>query len=511
MSFTLRLSHISKKFGPVIALKDVSLKLASGELLALVGENGAGKSTLMKILSGLYPVDDFEGEIFFNDQPVVFSNPKDSEKLGISIIHQELSSFLHLTVAENMSVGLWPSNLGIVDFKKIQQEARKYLSEIDDKIDVTALMSELSTGQQQVVEIAKAIAKKSKILILDEPTSSLSTKESEKLFAILSKLKKSGCGLIYISHRMEEIFRLADLVSVLRDGESVFSAPIKDLTESTIVQHMVGRNLDQLLPPRTKAIEKESVLKIENFVCIEKSTGLRRGPLSCELFKGEILGFGGLLGAGRSEILSAVLGDQKFHCHGLIKLTGQVISPDSIAKSFALKLGFVPEDRKNMSLLPDRSIDENSGIIRLAQKPGLNWVSPDSEAITNDSELRKLKTKFNSLAQKITELSGGNQQKVIFSRVLQNHPEILILDEPTRGVDVGAKYEIYQLIRQWTDLGMSVLLISSDLPELMGLSDRIVVMSHGKMQTILNKDQFNQETIMTWAIKNVSNDEAVLA
>lgn len=496
----ISLKDITKNFGAVQALKGVSLSLKPGELLALVGENGAGKSTLMKILSGVYPSGDFKGEIQVEGKPAHFRSPKDSENAGISLIHQELSTFPQLTVAENMVVGHWPAQKGWVDSKSMFENAKKWLQKLGSDFLPQQSMSSLSTGQQQVVEIAKALSRNSKVVILDEPTSSLTTRETQRLFSIIQELKKQGCGLIYISHRMEEIFSLSDRICVLRDGKSVFTADTKAVTEAQVIQHMVGRSLDQMFPERRAPTSQEVILELDGFAAREKATGVHRGPLSLKLRKGEILGFGGLLGAGRSEILQALAGDQRYETFGKIIYKGQAQSWGSLRQSYHRGFGMVPEDRKQQSLLPSRSLTENAGILRLSQNFLFSWVQNTKEKERAEKDLKALNTKFHSESQKITELSGGNQQKVVFTRVLQNAPDVLILDEPTRGVDVGAKFEIYQMMQAWTDQGKSILLVSSDLPELMAMSDRIFVMSEGQFQKELVKNEFHEEVIMKWAL-----------
>jgi ABC-type sugar transport system ATPase subunit len=506
----IQLEGISKRFGPVQALNSVGLKLNAGEILALVGENGAGKSTLMKILGGVYPSGDFEGQIKVGGELKQFRSSADSENSGISFIHQELSTFPHLTVAENLMVGHWPQKFGWINSNKIIQSAEESLKILGADFSPQQKMSSLSVGQQQVVEIAKALSRKSKILILDEPTSSLSARECDKLFLILRELKKSGCGLIYISHRMEEIFSLADRVTVLRDGQTVFTSSVKGLEPHVLIRHMVGRDLDQFFPPSETAnehlkSERKTALQLKNFIAKHNTSKVFHGPLDFSLFEGEILGFAGLLGAGRSESLQALCGDEAYSCQGELFLEGRPQPLSSLRKSFAKGFGLVAEDRKTQSILPTRSLNENTGLVRISQRAAWSWVSEKKEKEKTESDLKLLNTKFNIVDQKITELSGGNQQKVIFARILQNNPSIVILDEPTRGVDVGAKFEIYQLMRKWTKEGKSILLISSDLPELMAMSDRILVMAYGKIQGELERSQFNQEKIMGLALQGAES------
>jgi D-xylose transport system ATP-binding protein len=495
----IALKNISKSFGPVRALHSVSLTVAGGEILALVGENGAGKSTLMKVLSGLYPAGDFEGQIEVLGQALQFRSPKDSEDAGIALIHQELSTFPHLTVAENMVVGHWPTRHGWIHHESMREQAAGWLKKLGADFTPDQKMSTLSTGQQQVVEIAKALAKNSKILILDEPTSSLTQRETKKLFALLNELKAQGCGLVYISHRMEEIFSLADRVVVLRDGQSVFSAEVAGLKEETLIQAMVGRSLESA-PTVVSAAQSAVALQVQDFRAVHKETRRTYGPASFQVARGEILGFSGLLGAGRSEIMQAICGDSAFEISGELKLKGSVSAFQALREAYQRGFGLVPEDRKQQSLLHNRSLNENTGLLRLSQKNPWAWVSGDLENHRSEADLKLLNTRFHSTGQKISELSGGNQQKIVFARVLQNQPDVLILDEPTRGVDVGAKFEIYQLIRQWARDGKAIIVISSDLPELMTLSDRILVMAGGRIRGELQRP-FQEEAIMKFAIQ----------
>ena len=505
MTELIRLDSVSKNFGPVQALKKVNLSVFAGEVHSLIGENGAGKSTLMKVLSGVYPNGSYQGEIYINAKPARFASTGDAENSGIALIHQELSTFPHLSVAENMVVGHWPHNKGFIDFKKVEVWADEWLKKLDADFKSTKMMSQLSVGQQQIVEIAKALSRQSRILILDEPTSSLTQKEISKLFLVLKNLKEKGFGLIYISHRMEEISSLSDRVSVLRDGESVFTEKMAAVTPALLIKHMVGRSIDQFYPPTNTVIGEKKVLDVQNFKTVEIGSGKTIGPMTFAIKQGEILGFSGLLGAGRSELFKALCGDEQFVSSGEVKLAGQTFIPTSVNESIAKKIGLVSEDRKTQSLLPTRSLTENTGIVRLAQKKLLKWVSAFFEDQQTRDDLKKLNTKFANTDQHITELSGGNQQKVIFARILQNNPNLIILDEPTRGVDVGAKFEIYQLMRQWTSDGRSIAMISSDLPELIAMSDRIIVLCDGQMTAEFNKPEFVQpdfsEKIMKAAIR----------
>ncbi len=510
MTEVVRLSNISKSFGPVQALENVNLSLFAGQVHALIGENGAGKSTLMKILSGTYPAGEYGGEILLNGSALHLVNPKAAEKAGIAIIHQELSAFPHLTVAENLFVGHWQNTNSLIQWNLLREEAQKWLDLIGAGFSADAIMGELSTGNQQLVEIAKAVSRQTQVLIFDEPTSSLTPRESEKLFAVIQQLKVQEKTLVYISHRMEEIYRLCERATVLRDGRSVFTSELKDVTEAILISNMVGRSLDRLFPKVPDRRLDTVVLEAQDFTAISLKSGKKFGPINFKLKKGEILGFSGLLGAGRSELLRAMLGDQDFETSGKVQFASQAkdsakveeVHWSSPVSAFRSKIGWVSEDRKRESLLPQRSLTENTGVLRLSLAGVMKLISNPQENQTTEVDLKKLNTRFGDTEQSISELSGGNQQKVIFSRILQNNPEIIVLDEPTRGVDVGAKFEIYQILIDLVLQGKSILLISSDLPELMALSDRVIVLSDGVQTGELSKSEINQDCIMQLAIQH---------
>ncbi len=506
MAELARLSNVTKDFSGVKALDAVNLRLESNEILALVGENGAGKSTLMKILSGVYPSGSFTGEIFIDGKPTHFTSPLDAEKSGIAIIHQELSSFPHLTVAENIFVGHWPTRFGLVDWAQLNKKALQILNRVGANCKPTDMMGNLSVGTQQIIEIAKALSRESRIIILDEPTSALTPKEVKSLFLLLKELKNSGHALVYISHKMEEIYNLTDRIVVLRDGKTVHTALTSELPEEKLISHMVGRSLDRLFPHFPTRELGDQVLKIENFAGKNKAGKHLFGPLSLNLRRGEILGFAGLLGAGRSEILQSLFGDLNIEVQGSLKLKNSTVKVKHPREALRHNLAFVGEDRKRDSLLPTRSLNENVSIARLASNSLLRWLNNSKEKNTSSISLAQMNTKMSSLEQSIQELSGGNQQKIILARALQTSPEIIILDEPTRGVDVGAKYEIYEIIFKLVQQGKSLLLVSSDLPELMALSDRIVVISEGFMTAEFNRSEFSETEIMKMAIKKVARE-----
>ncbi len=505
----LKLQNITKSFGAVKALDGVDLTANEGEILALVGENGAGKSTLMKVLSGVYPFGSFSGQILWKNQELQFAGPKESEAAGISLIHQELSTFPHLSVSENMFVGRWPRRFELVDQREIETRTEEWLKNLGADFSHTDLVDTLSHGQQQMIEIVKALSKNSQLLILDEPTSSLTKKETTKLFAILRNLRSQGRSIIYISHRMEEIFELADRVTVLRDGKSVWSGLRSEVDEKGLIKHMVGRSIENAYPTRPTTTHDGVLLELQNFESKNRSSQRSYGPIDLILKKGEVVGFGGLLGSGRSELMQALVGDQRFSKSGKVLVDGKH-KPffKGLRNAFRSGFGIVCEDRKNMSILPSRNLDENTQVLKLSLNNPFKLLQNSQQKRAAQEQLEKVRTRFHNTDQKITELSGGNQQKVIFARVFENNPDILILDEPTRGVDVGAKFEIYQLMYDWIALGKSILLVSSDLPELMAMSDRIVVMADGQCQRTLNKTEFSEEEIMKWAVRSRASGAA---
>ena len=496
----VRLHEVSKDFFGVKALKKVSLGVNAGECLALVGENGAGKSTLMKILSGVYPTGDYSGEISIRGQKVSFASPKEAEAAGVAIIHQELSAFAHLTVAENMFVGHWPTKFGLVSWPAIRKFASEWIEKVGADCSPDDLMSSLTVGTQQMIEIAKALARKSQILILDEPTSALTPAEVSRLFSLLKDLRSQGRALVYISHKLEEVYELSDRITVLRDGETVHTALTKELPERELIQHMVGRSIDRVFPTPPARDLKEVTLSFKDYEGYNELGRKRFGPINIDLRRGEIIGFGGLLGARRTDLVKAVFGDEHITSRGSIELLGRPYLPTNPREGLRQRLSYVSEDRKRESILGQRSLDENVSLSRLSSGNLLAWLNLERELEISRESLLKLRTKSTGPDQEIRRLSGGNQQKVIIARSLQVLPEVIILDEPTRGVDVGAKYEIYEILFQLVAAGKSLLVVSSDLPELMALSDRIVVLRKGQQMGVLDRSQFSQVAIMTLAI-----------
>lgn len=501
----VRLRGIEKDFSGVKALRGVSLTARAGEVLALVGENGAGKSTLMKVLGGIYPVGQYEGEIAIANQVVGFQSPRDAESAGIAMIHQELSVFAHLSVMENLTVGQWPAGrFGRILWKEMESKAQKLLAEFGVSIPMHRQMSELSVGEQQMIEIAKAVSRKSRALILDEPTSALTPHETEKLFAVIEKLKRQGCALIYISHKLDELERIANRYLVLRDGRSVWEAEASEVTRPKLITQMVGRELTELFPSRGSRKVTEVVLRAKNVSAVDRQGQSVIEPFSFELRKGEILGIAGLLGAGRTELVRTLLGDIAVKRRGDLMIRGRCLATRNPQEGIRAGFAYVSEDRKRESILPGRSISENIFLTQWGQQA----LSSRDSMKKNDERamewIRKLKIKCTGPGQEIQTLSGGNQQKVILARSLQTQPQILILDEPTRGVDVGSKYEIYEILFELADQGLGLIVVSSELPELIGICDRIAVLSEKKWMGEINHESFSQSKIMELAFRSAN-------
>lgn len=488
------IERLSKSFGPVRVLTDLNLTLNSGEIVALMGENGAGKSTLMKILSGVYPQGQYEGEFRLNGSVAHFKSPKEAEAAGVAIIHQELSFFSHLTVAENIFIGRWPQVRGCVDWAAVEREAQEALNRVGAESRPDELMQNLRVGEQQLVEIAKALHRKSRILILDEPTSALSPRECERLFELMAELKRQGVCLVYISHKMDEIYRIADRVVVLRDGQIVGDSPTKEWTRDDLVKKMVGRDMGTLFPEHKNFSEDKIVLKAEELLVKHGQKNIL-GPLSFEIRRGEILGLAGLMGAGRTELMKALYGDARYEISGRLELNGKKWRPSEPKLSLTQKMFYLSEDRKRESLLKNRPLEENLRVSALSLKDLFTPLRDSVEVSKTDSRLQSLRVRYHKREQNILELSGGNQQKVVLGRCLEIEPDLILLDEPTRGVDVGAKFEIYQLLFELAKEGKSILLASSEMIELMGLCDRILVMRQGQSMGILKRGEWTAESI----------------
>ncbi|MBQ7109378.1 MAG: sugar ABC transporter ATP-binding protein [Clostridia bacterium] len=489
----LEMKNIDKRFSGVHALKKANLELREGEVHALMGENGAGKSTLMKVLCGIHKRNG--GEIILFDNAVDFSNIKESQDAGISIIHQELNMMSHLTVAQNIYIGREPMKNGIyIDDKKMEEDAAKLFEKIGVDIDPSVKVGTLTVGKQQMVEIAKAVSHDSKILILDEPTAALTQTEVEELFAIMKDLKAKGIGMIYISHRMDEINRISDRITVMRDGEYVGTLITKDTTKDEIVKMMVGRVIYGDKKEESKVSDDAPVvLEVKN---LNRGTEIKN--VSFKLRKGEILGFSGLMGSGRTEVARAIYGADEVES-GEVFINGEKVNITTPAQAVKQGICYLSEDRKRYGLLLDKSVAENSVISSLDDYIKAGWIKDSAIDVAAAEANDKLKTKTPSVKQQLKNLSGGNQQKVIIARWLLKDSDIFIFDEPTRGIDIGAKSEMYTLMEELAEKGKSIIMISSELSEIQRLSDRVVVMCEGRITGELDIKDATQEKIMAYA------------
>lgn len=487
----LELKHITKLYPGVVALNDVSLEVRRGEILALVGENGAGKSTLIKTCSGA--ITPTQGEIVINGKSFTGMTPQTSEQNGIGVIYQEFNLVGDLSVAENIFLGRAIRKGMVIDLKAMERESKKILDSLNIKINPKTLVKTLSVGYQQMVEIAKAVSQNAKLLIMDEPSAPLTSAEVEAMFAIVDKLKAGGVSIIYISHRLDEIFRLADRITILRDGQYVTTLNTDETNKDELVKYMVGRQLTEVYPKRDEICVKDEVI----FEAVNVS-GNGDKNISFKIHRGEVLGLGGLVGAGRTEFAELMFG-MRPKTAGKFIFKGKEISPKTPKDAIELGIGLVPEDRKKEGDLLGMSIRCNINMPiyqRISKGTVINEKKEEEIAQTYRKEI-SIKTP--TLDQLVKNLSGGNQQKVILAKWLAADSELLIFDEPTRGIDVGAKQEIYTLINHLVEQGKTVLMISSEMEELMGMSDRILILAEGNMTGELNKSEFNQERIMQLA------------
>ena len=490
----LSMKGITKSYSGVAALKNAALDLKAGEVVALMGENGAGKSTLMKILTGIYSKD--SGEIQYMGQEVCFKGPAESEEAGISIVHQELNMMNDLTVAQNLFIGREEMNGFLIDDKKMNEKARELFKVLKIDINPAEKIGNLTVGKQQMVEIAKAISSKAKVIIFDEPTAALTDSEIEELFKVIRDLKKQGTGMVYISHRMDEINVISDRVIVMRDGEYVGTLITKECSKDDIIKLMVGRAI--FGEPKTASnVAKDApvVLKCENL-----NRGKAVKDVSFELRKGEILGCTGLSGAGRTEVARLIIGADKKDS-GKIFINGKEVTINTPEDAVAHGIGYLSEDRKRYGLIVDKSVEENTVISSLNDFVKGFFIDKAKSKEVSKKYVESLKTKTPSVSQLVKKLSGGNQQKVVIAKWLVRNSDILIFDEPTRGIDVGAKSEIYALMERLAKEGKSIIMISSELPEVLRMSDRVIVMCEGRITGILDIAEANQEVIMQSATK----------
>lgn len=482
---------IGKAFGPVRVLEGVDFRIEAGEIHALMGENGAGKSTLMKILSGVYQAD--AGEILVDGRAVQIRSTVEAERAGIAIIHQELNLIPQLTVMENLFLGREPSRFGMVDTATMRKEARKWLDKVGaQRIDPQTEAGLLSIGQQQLVEIAKALSLNAQVLVMDEPTAALTNREIETLFEIMQSLKASGVAIVYVSHRMEEIFRVCDKISVLRDGHFVGERAIRETGFDEIVRLMVGREIGERFPKRSHA-PGEVRLSVAGLADEGHIEGI-----TFEVRAGEVLGIAGLMGAGRSEILRTLFGANR-KTAGSVTLDGNALDVRDASSAIAAGIGFVTEDRKRQGLVLGMSVRENATLVHLDQYATLGFVNERAERSAVDGLIKQLRVRTRDAELDVKALSGGNQQKVVFAKWLAQPPKVLLLDEPTRGVDVGGKAEIYTIINQLAEQGVAIVMVSSELPEVLAMSDRILVMHQGRQNGVFEAATATQELIMTAA------------
>ena len=487
----IELRNIHKAFGSNEVLKGVDLKLKSGEVHALMGENGAGKSTLMNILTGIHKQD--KGQIFVDGKEISFKNPLEAEAYGIAFIHQELNIWPNLSILENLFLMHSVTNgMGILDFKAMRAMAEQKCREIEIELPLDMEAGECSVGQQQMTEIVRNLLLDAKVVIMDEPTAALTERETEKLFEVMRSLKKRGVAMVYISHRMEEVTQNCDTITVMRDGVSVATKPVKEYSMEQIVRDMVGRSITEFYPDRRNK-PGEVLLEVKHF----EQPGVFH-DINFNLRKGEILGFAGLMGSGRTEIMRAVFGVDP-HAGGELVFKGEPLKITKPEDAIKAGLGFVTENRKTEGLILDFSILRNialPSVDSFAQSGVINFNILNDFA---DKMAKKLGVKTSSLDLEAGALSGGNQQKVVIAKWVGMHPEVIIMDEPTRGIDVGAKSDIYELMNELTASGVSIIMVSSELPEVLGMSDRIVVVHEGRIAGELLHDEADQEKIMTLA------------
>lgn len=491
----LKVNGISKSFPGVQALKDVQFELNRGEVLALVGENGAGKSSLMKILSGIYTKD--SGSIFLEGQEVHIDSPKAAQDLGISIIHQEMNLMPHLTIAQNIYIGREPRGGLFLRERALNRQAGELLQRLGINLDPNELVENLTVAKQQMVEIAKALSFDAKVLIMDEPTSALTDAETETLFTLIEGLKKHGTGVIYISHRMDELRRITDRVTVLRDGEYIGTLQKSELDIPTIIEMMVGRHIEEGARPEARTHANDDVvLKVEGL-----GTRHLLKDINFELRRGEILGFAGMMGAGRTEVARAIIGADP-SVSGVIHVEGKPVKITQPSDAVGHGIGYLSEDRKLLGLLLEQDVNTNILLASLQNyTDALGFVHPAKGKQKSRDYVRSLRIKTPSIGSTTKNLSGGNQQKVVIAKWLARDCDILIFDEPTRGIDVGAKEEIYKLLNDLVAQGKSIIMISSELPEVLRLSHRIVVMANGRITGVLNNEDASQAKIMDYATR----------
>lgn len=492
------LEQISKSFPGVKALDDISINFYPGRVHVLLGENGAGKSTIIKIISGVYQAD--EGSLIVSGHKERFENTRQSLARGISIIHQELSVISDLTIAENIYLGREPkTSLGLIDKQKMNHDAKCLLQSLGLNLNPKTFIRKLTNGDKQMVEIARAVSQNSSLVIMDEPTSSLSEKEVGALFNVIRSLKKDNVAVIYISHRLKEIREIGDDITILRDGKVVLTTSLSEISEAEMINKMVGREMEQFYFRAENAIKDEVVLAVDN---LERKGVFKN--VSFQLRRGEILGVAGLVGAGRTEVMRTIFGADTLDS-GVMSVYGKNYQPQSVKAAVAAGIGLVPEDRRGQGLLLEKSITINTTLSSLKQNSKKGLIDSQWEKAAAKDYVKKMRTKTPGIGTRIKNLSGGNQQKVVIARWLLAGSGILIMDEPTRGIDVNAKAEIYRLMKEFVESGGSIIMVSSDLPEILGVADRIMIMREGTVSGFLDINEASEERIMGLASLNTES------
>ncbi|MDG0803289.1 xylose ABC transporter ATP-binding protein [Pectobacterium polaris] len=511
MPHLLEMKNITKAFGAVKAVDNVSLMLDAGQVLSLCGENGSGKSTLMKVLCGIYPYGSYDGQIVFSGDELRANHIRDTEQKGIAIIHQELALVKEMTVLENLFLGNEWTRFGVMDYDNMYLRCQRMLEQVKLAVDPNTKVGELGLGQQQLVEIAKALNKQVRLLVLDEPTASLTERETAILLEIIQDLRDHGIACIYISHKLNEVKAISDVICVIRDGKPIGTRPAVELSEDQIIAMMVGRELTELYPNEPHVIGEE-VLRVEHLTAWHPvNRHIRRvDDVSFALHRGEILGIAGLVGSGRTETVQCLFGAYHGHWQGDIFIDGKPVTISNCQQAMALGIAMVPEDRKKDGIVPVMSVAQNMTLAALDQFTGAFSMLDDArEQDIIRQSLANLKVKTSSPELAIARLSGGNQQKAVLAKCLLLNPRILILDEPTRGIDIGAKYEIYKLINALVKQHIAVIVISSELPEVLGLSDRVLVMHQGRIKADLVNRDLTQEQVMEAALRSEHRAENI--
>ena len=490
----LKMKDLSKSFGKNKVLKDINLEVKKGSVMGLMGENGAGKSTMMKCLFGIYSKDN--GQIFFDGSEVNFSNPKIALENGVAMVHQELNQCLERNIIDNLFLGRYKTTFGVIDERRMKNEAAALFKRLGIRVDFNSPMKTMSVSQRQMVEIAKAVSYDAKIIVLDEPTSSLTEREIKKLFSIVSDLRKKGVSFIYISHKMDEIFEICDQVSVLRDGQMIMTKDVKDTNMNELIKAMVGRTLDQRFP----VIDNnpgETILKIEH---LSTKYAPLLSDINLEVKKGEIFGIYGLVGAGRSELLESLFGLRTI-ADGLIRYNGKGVFFKNAKEAMDNGFALITEERKFNGMFAKGSLVFNTTIVNLNRYKTFGFLDNKKMRDATNKEIHIMNTKCTECGELITALSGGNQQKVIFGKWLEREPKVFLMDEPTRGIDVGAKFEIYQLMVNMAKSGKTIVVVSSEMPEILGITNRIAVMSNYRLAGVVNTKDTDQEELLRLSAK----------